>query len=67
MVRTFQGWIISSAVHGSLRGPEGRGEGDGRDGAAAGGEDGLLGALADGGGEEGLETDGGLLGRFMPE
>ena len=48
-------------------GPEGRGEGDGRDGAAAGGEDGLLGALADGGGEEGLETDGGLLGRFMPE
>ena len=48
-------------------GPEGRGEEDGRDGAAAGGEDGLLGALADGGGEEGLETDGGLLGRFMPE
>ena len=30
-------------------GPEGRGEGDGREGAAAGGEDGLLGALADGG------------------
>ena len=28
-------------------GPEGRGEGDGRDGAAAGGEDGLLGALAE--------------------
>ena len=65
MGRTFQGWIISSAVHGSLRGRKAVvRETDGR---AAGGEDGLLGALADGGGEEGLETDGGLLGRFMPE
>lgn len=45
-------------------GLEGRGEG--RDGAAEGGDEGLAGALADGGGEEGLETEGGLTGRLMP-
>ena len=70
MGRTFQGFrggLSPLRSMGEPPGPEGRGEGDGRDGAAAGGEDGLLGALADGGGEEGLETDGGLLGRFMPE
>lgn len=41
-------------------------DGEGRDGAAAGGEEGLEGALAEGGGEDGLEG-GGLLGLLMPE
>lgn len=40
---------------------------EGRDGAAEGGEEGLTGALADGGGDAGLETEGGgLLGRLIP-
>ncbi|HBN17490.1 MAG TPA: hypothetical protein DD422_05525 [Akkermansia sp.] len=46
---------------------EGLGEGDGRDGADEGREDGLPGALTEWGGEEGLETEEGLPGRLTPE